>query len=183
MDVPQREWTTDDWCTPQPVVDAARVALGSIMLDPFSNAWSTVRATCATGTRGFDDWDQVVCDLLHSPLIQGRRTAFVNGPWSLNRKVVHHCIAMWMKGWEIVQVIPTSLNASYWHLVDEAPAVCFPSKRWQFLKEGKPATMIDKDTGKEKPASNRQDAVAVLHGRDPWRFRQAFRELGRVRFG
>jgi hypothetical protein len=183
MDAPAKEWTTDDWNTPQPVIDAARAALGgTILLDPFSNEWSSVGAVVETNRSGFDDWDELVCYVLSTSLPE-RRTALVNGPWSLNRKVVHHCIAMWMKGWEIVQVTPTSLNASYWHLIDEAPAVCYPAKRWQFLKEGKPARMIDRETGKERPASNRQDAVAVLHGSDPWRFRQAFRELGRVRFG
>jgi hypothetical protein len=181
MDVPvQKEWTTDDWGTPQPIIDAARVALSGILLDPFSNGWSTVGAAVSTDYRGFEDWDLLVCDLLGTSL-PPHRTAFVNGPWSKNRDVVEHCVAMWMKGWEIVQVTPTSLNASYWHLIDDAPATCFPSKRWQFLKEGKPARVVV--DGKEKRNSNRQDAVAVLHGSDPWRFRQAFRELGRVRFG
>jgi hypothetical protein len=44
MDVPvQKEWTTDDWGTPQPIIDAARVALSGILLDPFSNGWSRRR--------------------------------------------------------------------------------------------------------------------------------------------
>lgn len=171
MDVPTRQWVKDDWCSPPEIIAAARRALGSITLDPFSNPWALTIAPMRLEAEGLEPWKDVCKRKFSYVSLPQCPTAFVNGPWSKNKEVVLHCVEQWMDGWEIVQIIPTSLNSSYWPLIEEAPAVCVPSKRISFLKEGKPA------------AENSKDCVIVYRGSDPWRFRQAFRELGRVRFG
>jgi hypothetical protein len=171
MDVAARQWAKDDWCSPPAIIEAARITLGGILLDPFSNPWALPIAPYKFEAEGFEAWGDVLKQTVGLGIVPSRPTAFVNGPWSKNKQVVEHCVDQWMAGWEIVQVTPTSTNSTYWHLIEEAPAVCVPSRRIAFLKEGKPCT------------ENRQDCVIVYRGSDPWRFRQAFRELGRVRFG
>jgi hypothetical protein len=172
MDVPTRQWVKDDWNSPPEIVEAARRALGGrIVLDPFSNPWALMIAPYKLEVDGLTPWRSAMKTWFPYVSVPQNPSAFVNGPWSKNKEVVLHCVEQWMAGWEIVQVTPTSTNSSYWHLIEEAPAVCVPSRRIAFLKEGKPCS------------ENRQDCVVVYRGSDPWRFRQAFRELGRVRFG
>jgi hypothetical protein len=161
MTANRRAWTKDDWCTPVHVVDMARRALGgTIKLDPFSNPWACIVSTFSTTTMGFDDWSD---ELALPP-----STALVNGPWSKSGEVVRHVVAQWMRGWSVVQIVPTSLNSTHWRLIEEAPAVCTPSKRIAYLREGVAVK------------GNRQDSV-IVGWSDPLRFRQAFRELGPVR--
>lgn len=149
-----------DWCTPQEIWEPAQILFGGqIDLDPFFGPDSNVPAT-----RWFTEDD----DGLVQPW-DGK--VFVNGPWSLTKAVVEKCEREWSWGCDIVAVIPTSLNSSYWHIVERAPAVCVPKRRVSFEVDGEPHK------------GNRQDCVVVYWGADTYRFRALFSELGRVRFG
>lgn len=153
----------DHWNTPKELWEPARKLFhGTIELDPFSNETSKVPAV--------ECWYGEPKDGLELPWTSS--LCFVNGPWSKTKWVVEKCVREWMhNGAEIVAVIPTSLNASYWHHVEEAPATCCPRRRVSFLRDGEPVK------------GNRQDCVIVYWGPDIYRFRALFSDVGRVRFG
>lgn len=155
-------WSGDCWCTPPEIWERALAATCQVaLLDPFPNRDSSVPAAAAPlGPDGFaDPW----------PLVG--IAVFVNPPFSRAGAAVRKCVEEWMRGHTIVAVIPVSLNASHWEFIDDAPAVCRPFRRISFFKDG------------VQKKGNRQDVVIVYWGADPWRFRQAFRDLGRVRLG
>lgn len=156
-----------DWNTPEEILTPTRALFGGqIELDPFHNEHSIVGALNTFD--GDDSGDGQGCGFAGSWVGQ----TFVNGPWGRTKDVVTKCVEEWLWGSaEIVAVVPTSLNSSYWHLVEQAPAVCRPYRRVSFLRDGQPVK------------SNRQDCVVVYWGPDIYRFRALFGSLGRVRFG
>lgn len=173
MDVPVKEWTKNDWNTPPEVVEPMQELFrGPPLLDPFDNITSITGAYVRFTSEGFDVWHEQ--QAMQDRVGRGARslTAYVNPPFNRTGEAVYHCVKMWMLGWEIVGLFPVSSNSRYHaECIDEAPAVCYPRKRIRFWKDGGPAD------------SPRNDCLLVYWGTDPWRFRQAFRELGRCRFG
>lgn len=149
----------DHWCTPDEIWEPAADLMGGIELDPFSNASAGI--FCQTRYDGEDG------DGFADPWMERN---FVNGPWSKAKQVVERCHEMWLRGNLSIQVTPTSLNAAYWDLIREAPAICEPRRRIAFLRDGKPVK------------GNRQDVVIVCWHPDVWRFRALYRSVGETRF-
>lgn len=154
----------NEWCTPDEILTRVRRVFlpngGSIDLDPFGNRYAIVHAGreyLMPESDGFAlDWQGCV---------------FCNPPFSRAGEAVRKCVTEYLGGCEIVAVIPSSVHASHWIYVDEAPAVCYPKQRVAFMYEGVTVK------------GNRADVVIVYWGDSPWRFREAFRDYGRVRLG
>jgi hypothetical protein len=154
--------SNDHWNTPPEIIEPSAMVLCGITLDPFSNDTSIVPATRRWNGAEVDGFERSWHD----------ERVFCNGPWSRTKRVVEKCVSEWMAGRvHIISVIPTSLNASYWDHVDEAPARCRPRRRVSFMRDGKPVK------------GNRQDCVIVYWGPEIYRFRAHFRDVGEVKFG
>lgn len=156
--------SSEHWCTPPEVVDLVRKVLHTIELDPFSNRDSQTNARMqlfgpdVDGHDGFEEpWD--AC------------TVFFNPPWRRSGDAVRKAQAEWEAGHalEIIGLVPTSLNAKHWPIVEQAPAVCTPNKRINFFEDG------------VQKKGNPKDVVLIYWGNNPWRFRAIFSELGRVK--
>lgn len=165
----EREWSGDEWCTPPEIWERAlRVFNVLCVFDPFPNADSSVPVMhdwrAVEGLESSDGFVRTWADI-------GEPQCFVNPPFSRAGDAVRKCVEEWMAGCEIVAVIPTSLNSSHWDLVDEAPAVCRPFRRVSFMRDGR------------QVKGNRQDVAIIYWGVDIYRFRAAFKDYGRVRFG
>jgi hypothetical protein len=95
-------------------------------------------------------------------------TVFVNGPWSIQKRVVELCVHVALSGVEIILVQPVT-GAQYLPYILRAPARCYPYRRPQFLRKGKRVA-----------SSNRTDVVLVYWGVRPWAFQEVYRDLGVV---
>lgn len=156
----------DDWQTPPELFEPALRMLDSskFKLDPFYGEGSPVPAHNWYRADQYDAFEM----RWRSALSRDPQDAWVNGPWSQQRKVVEKCIDEAVLGMEIFLVQPVT-GASYLGHILRAPARCYPFKRPQFLKDGKRVA-----------SSNRTDVVLVYWGTRPWAFREVYRELGEV---
>lgn len=162
--------TSQDWSTPEKYVRAVREALGSIRLDPCSNAWSLVKADVEWRLPETDGLKQ---EWTHS-------TIFVNPPYGTD--VIRGTrIIDWLRkcseaseihGSEVIALIPVAANTKHWklHVWPTASSVCFLyDTRLRFLVNGK-------DDGKGAPMA----CAAVHWGSGKKRFAEIFASHGAV---
>lgn len=162
-----QHWCTDPWM----VNTVHDVFGGPPELDPFSNPSSGTGAAIqwygpdVDGNDGFE---------LSWGVLRGRKVYF-NPPWSHTGKAVRKAAYEW-ETWksidiEIIGLIPCSMNAKHWPLVEQAPARCYLNKRPSFLADG----VLKK--------GNPKDVAIVYWGSRPYRFADVFSSIGRIHFG
>ncbi len=97
-------------------------------------------------------------------------TAYVNPPFSKPGPFVERCYDYGIAGMvESILVVPVSTSTLWWRRhVRTAAARVELDARVSFLDDGQPVK------------GNRYDSVVVYYGRDLWRFREVFRQLGKV---
>lgn len=156
------------WCSPGWVVEAARVALGGIALDPCSNEHSIV---------GADRAYALPQDGLALPW--DAPTIYLNPPYGRDRER-GTTILDWISraddaaaaGSRVVALIPVATNTRHWkeRIFPSAAAVCFlAATRLRFLLDG------------EEDRRGAPMAVAAVYwGDDPDRFEAAFTPYGAV---
>ncbi len=162
------------WCTPPDIVELVHGVMGGIDLDPFSNPQSVTGARCqwyGPGVGGYHEaMDGFGCSWASHSRI------FFNPPWSHTGKAVRKAASEWEK-WggtdslEIIGLIPCSMNAKHWPLVERAPARCYLNRRPSFMVDGK------------IKRGNPKDVAIVYWGSRPYRFADVFSEVGRIHFG
>ena len=142
-----------DWNTPQNVLDLVR-AVGTIGLDPCSNAGSIVGATASLNGR--DETDSGLtcswrCD----------RLAFLNPPYGREiGKWLAKCSEEASRGAEIIALLPARPDTAWWQdHAAKADAICFWRGRLTFLGAPSPAPF---------------PSAVVYWGVRPYRFADAF---------
>ncbi len=158
------------WCTPPDIVGLTQKVFDTSMidLDPFSNPNSVVGAKHEWwgpphDTCGFShSWEAVA------------NTVFFNPPWNRSGDAVRKADEEWSGSGgdiEIIGLIPCSMNAKHWPLVERAPARCYLNRRPSFMVDGK------------IKRGNPKDVAIVYWGSRPYRFADVFSEVGRIHFG
>jgi hypothetical protein len=159
-----------DWCTPAKYVKAVREVLGTIRLDPCSNAWSTVGADVEWRLPD-DDGLKRTWDF---------STIYVNPPYGSDTERGTRIID-WLQlcsdanalyGSEVIALVPVAGNTRHWkqYVWPTADAVCFLyDTRLRFTVNGK-------DDGKGAPMA----CAAIYWGSDKRRFARVFGEHGAV---
>jgi phage N-6-adenine-methyltransferase len=126
----QEDWSRDDWCTPNWVLEPIRkFAGGAIGLDPCANDNSIVGAV-KNMTREDNslvrDWS-------------GFGLVFINPPYSRNLfpSFAAKMLEQAKNGVEIIALVPTNCETMAWQeYIWNADAICFLNQRVRFLKKG-----------------------------------------------
>lgn len=120
--VDDRDW----WCTPQWLVDVVREALGGqIDLDPCSNPFSLVGASCTIGAA-----QDGLSSPWHAPI-----RGYCNPPYSAPEPWVRRCADEGDRGSLWVGCIKSDTSTAWWHaqIWSRAKAICFPRRRVDFI--------------------------------------------------
>lgn len=156
------EYDGDEWYTPPEIIEATRVALGDIDLDPASNAHAqrTIRAAKFYSKQDdglSQEWNgRVFCNPPYSyPLIE-RFTNKLLDEWKADRVKT------------AVYLVNNCTDAAWFHLLLRLAPVCFTAGRISFM-----------DTRGVKFATRQGQAIFYL-GDDAVKFREAFDALGTV---
>lgn len=159
--------STDDWCTPVHIIEAAREVLGEIDLDPASNAFAQSRV----GAKHHFTIEQ---DGLAQ---QWRGRVWLNPPYSMPaiEQFVNQLVDEVEAGNVTAAILLTnnSTSAAWCQLAtSRASAVCFPSTRIAF----------ERPDGSGPHKGNRYAQVIFYFGTDANEFRTVFAPLGQVLF-
>lgn len=155
----------NEWRTPREYIEAARYAMGSIDVDPASNAEAnkTVQATVFFDkeTNGLTkDWGRNVW--LNPPYGRGEAEPFIS------TLVNQYCYGT---VYQAIVLLNTVYTSKWWNrtgINDIHSAICLPSKRIAF---------INPNTG-EPEKGNDRDQVIVYVGENPDEFCKEFRKHG-----
>jgi hypothetical protein len=158
------------WCTPEWIVSMVRVVFDDLLdLDPFSNPGSITHAK--------DQWygpEQDGMDGFELSWGALAETVYFNPPWNRTGDAVRKASQEWHDSdgeIQIIGLIPCSMNAKHWPLVERAPARCCLNRR--------PSFMVDGEIKKGNP----KDVAIVYWGSRPYRFADVFSSVGRIYFG
>ena len=128
---PASKRNSDSWFTPEVYLESAKVTLGGITLDPFSDS----KANEIVGAAHF--FDERADGLTQNWNLDKKTTVFMNPPYSAG--MVKKCCSRFIEAWhkkEISAGIILVNNATetkwFQHLLLEANAVCFTNHRISF---------------------------------------------------
>lgn len=151
----------DDWCTPEHLI--CRVPhVGPIALDPCTTADNPVGAKRffiggkRNGLR--EPWE---------PEVREHGLAYVNPPYSQIARWAEKVADEALLGVEVVTLVGARPDTRWFYRLcwDTAQAVCFWRGRLSFVGASGPAPF---------------PSALVYHGPRPWRFEEAFADVGRV---
>lgn len=158
------------WGTPEPIIDAARIVLGRIDLDPASDAAAQARIRAG---RYYDEQENGL-----KGTWEFAATVFLNPPggsvklfwrrlleWTAGNPARR---AIWV-GYSLEQL--QTLQVGGPGPIATAAAICYPSKRIAFLD----------GAGVARPSPTHANYIAFLGDSGAGRFRSTFEQFGEVR--
>lgn len=167
---------SDEWCTPQVVLDRVCRFWGRIDLDPCSNEHSPVVARqriCRAQGDGdglVDDWQ---CVLESEVFYRTRPTVYVNPPYSQLSEWASKTVGFVLSHThaEVISLVPAYTDTKWWNTLvwTTADAVAYWRGRLKF---------IDPEGKKDMPA--RFPSAVVYHGPRATDFARAFGDVARV---